>query len=106
MNCAAIPHELLESELFGYEPARSPGAIARSLASLTRQTTDTIFLDEISEMHPALQAKLLHVLQDGEFGRLGGKRDISVDVRFSRRPISPGACGRRGSVPRRFFYSA
>jgi two-component system, NtrC family, response regulator AtoC len=81
VNCAAIPHELLESELFGYEPGAFTGANRQKLGKFDQANNGTIFLDEISEMHPALQAKLLHVLQDGEFGRLGGKRDISVDVR-------------------------
>jgi DNA-binding NtrC family response regulator len=81
VNCAAIPHELLESELFGYEPGAFTGANRQKLGKFDLAHGGTIFLDEISEMHPALQAKLLHVLQDGEFSRLGGKRDISVDVR-------------------------
>src|SRR5512133_1442580 len=81
VNCAAIPHELLESELFGYEPGAFTGANRQKLGKFDLANNGTIFLDEISEMHPALQAKLLHVLQDGEFARLGGKRDIAVDVR-------------------------
>jgi DNA-binding NtrC family response regulator len=82
VNCAAIPHELLESELFGYEPGAFTGANRQKLGKFDLANAGTLFLDEISEMHPALQAKLLHVLQDGEFSRLGGKRDISVDVRI------------------------
>ncbi len=81
VNCAAIPYELLESELFGYEPGAFTGANRQKLGKFEQANNGTIFLDEISEMHPALQAKLLHVLQDGEFARLGGKKDISVDVR-------------------------
>jgi DNA-binding NtrC family response regulator len=81
VNCAAIPSELLESELFGYEPGAFTGANRQKLGKFEHANYGTIFLDEISEMHPALQAKLLHVLQDGEFARLGGKRDIAVDVR-------------------------
>jgi DNA-binding NtrC family response regulator len=81
VNCAAIPHELLESELFGYEPGAFTGANRQKLGKFDLAHGGTIFLDEISEMHPALQAKLLHVLQDGEFSRLGGKREIAVDVR-------------------------
>ncbi|HWR14469.1 MAG TPA: sigma-54 dependent transcriptional regulator [Terriglobales bacterium] len=81
VNCAAIPHELLESELFGYEPGAFTGATRQKLGKFDLANQGTLFLDEISEMHPALQAKLLHVLQDGEFARLGGKRDIAVDVR-------------------------
>jgi DNA-binding NtrC family response regulator len=81
VNCAAIPHELLESELFGYEPGAFTGANRQKLGKFDLANAGSLFLDEVSEMHPALQAKLLHVLQDGEFSRLGGKRDISVDVR-------------------------
>src|SRR5438552_2005081 len=81
VNCAAIPHELLESELFGYEPGALTGANRQKLGKFDQANFGTLFLDEISEMHPALQAKLLHVLQDGQFSRLGGKRDIAVDVR-------------------------
>ena len=81
VNCAAIPYELLESELFGYEPGAFTGATRQKLGRFEQANNGTIFLDEISEMHPALQAKLLHVLQDHEFSRLGGKRDIQVDVR-------------------------
>ncbi|HZS27747.1 MAG TPA: sigma-54 dependent transcriptional regulator, partial [Candidatus Angelobacter sp.] len=80
-NCAAIPHELLESELFGYEAGAFTGANRQKLGKFEQANNGTIFLDEVSEMHPALQAKLLHVLQDREFSRLGGKRDIQVDVR-------------------------
>src|SRR5438477_3542802 len=81
VNCAAIPNELLESELFGYEPGAFTGASRQKPGKFDQANQGTIFLDEISEMHPALQAKLLHVLQDHEFSRLGGKRDIQVDVR-------------------------
>lgn len=81
VNCAAIPNELLESELFGYESGAFTGAVRQKLGKFEQASYGTIFLDEISEMHPALQAKLLHVLQDGTFSRLGGKREISVDVR-------------------------
>jgi two-component system response regulator AtoC len=81
INCAAIPHELLESELFGYEAGAFTGANRQKMGKFEQANSGTIFLDEISEMHPALQAKLLHVLQDHEFSRLGGKRDIQVDVR-------------------------
>ena len=81
VNCAAIPYELLESELFGYEPGAFTGANRQKLGKFDLANAGTIFLDEVSEMHPSLQAKLLHVLQGGEFSRLGGKRDISVDVR-------------------------
>ena len=74
VNCAAIPHELLESELFGYEPGAFTGANRQKLGKFDQANFGTLFLDEISEMHPALQAKLLHVLQDGSFSRLGAER--------------------------------
>ncbi len=101
VNCAAIPHELLESELFGYEPGAFTGANRQKPGKFDQANNGTMFLDEISEMHPALQAKLLHVLQDGEFARLGGKRDIAVDVRDAGGDQqAPGARRRRRSVPR------
>ena len=81
VNCAAIPNELLESELFGYEAGAFTGAVKAKPGKFELAHGGTIFLDEIGEMHPMLQAKLLHVLQDGDFARLGGKRDLSVDVR-------------------------
>ncbi|MBV8674872.1 MAG: sigma-54-dependent Fis family transcriptional regulator [Acidobacteriaceae bacterium] len=81
VNCAAIPHDLLESELFGYEAGAFTGAQRRKPGKFEVANGGTLFLDEIGEMHPALQAKLLHVLQDGEFARLGAKADTAVDVR-------------------------
>ncbi|NIS69851.1 MAG: AAA domain-containing protein, partial [Proteobacteria bacterium] len=81
VNCAALPEELLESELFGYEKGAFTGAYNRKPGKFELAHGGTIFLDEIAEISPSLQAKLLQVLQDGEFARLGGKRDIQVDVR-------------------------
>ena len=81
VNCAAIPNDLLESELFGYEAGAFTGAKRAKPGKFELANGGTLFLDEIGEMHPALQAKLLHVLQDGEFSRLGSKRDTAVDVR-------------------------
>jgi len=81
VNCAALPSELLESELFGFEKGAFTGAQKRKLGKFEYANHGTIFLDEISEMHPSLQAKLLQVLQDGEFSRLGGESDIKVDTR-------------------------
>ncbi|MBW2414579.1 MAG: sigma-54-dependent Fis family transcriptional regulator [Deltaproteobacteria bacterium] len=81
VNCAALPAELLESELFGYEKGAFTGAQRRKLGKFEVANNGTIFLDEISEMHPSLQAKLLQVLQDGQFSRLGGESDVSVDAR-------------------------
>jgi len=82
VNCAALPSELLESELFGFEKGAFTGAQKRKLGKFEYANNGTIFLDEISEMHPALQAKLLQVLQDGEFSRLGGEADVRVDTRI------------------------
>jgi two-component system, NtrC family, response regulator AtoC len=82
VNCAAIPHDLLESELFGYEAGAFTGAVKAKPGKFELAHTGTLFLDEIAEMSPQLQAKLLHVLQDGEFARLGAKHDIKVDVRL------------------------
>ncbi len=81
VNCAAIPNDLLESELFGYEQGAFTGATRSKPGKFELAHGGTLFLDEIGEMHPALQAKLLHVLQDGEFARLGAKQDVAVDVR-------------------------
>jgi two-component system response regulator AtoC len=81
VNCAALPSELLESELFGFEKGAFTGAQKRKLGKFEYANNGVIFLDEISEMHPSLQAKLLQVLQDGEFSRLGGEADVRVDSR-------------------------
>jgi two-component system, NtrC family, response regulator AtoC len=81
VNCAALPGTLLESELFGYERGAFTGALARKSGKFELASGGTIFLDEIGEMSPALQAKLLHVLQDGCFARLGGNHEIAVDAR-------------------------
>jgi len=81
VNCAAMPRELLESELFGHERGAFTGAHQRKPGRFEVADGGTIFLDEIGELHPALQAKLLHVLQDGEFSRVGGHHNLRVDVR-------------------------
>ncbi len=82
VNCAALPSELLESELFGFERGAFTGAIQQKPGKFEFANHGTMFLDEISEMHPPLQSKLLQVLQDGEFARLGGRDDVRVDVRI------------------------
>src|SRR5215469_14994923 len=81
VNCAALPGELLESELFGFEQGAFTGAVRSKPGKFEQATKGTIFLDEIAEMSPHLQAKLLHVLQDHQFSRLGGRQLIEVDVR-------------------------
>lgn len=81
VNCAAMPADLLESELFGYEQGAFTGAVKSKPGKFEQCNGGTIFLDEIGEMPPALQAKLLQVLQDGSFSRLGGRATVKVDVR-------------------------
>jgi two-component system, NtrC family, response regulator AtoC len=81
VNCAALPGELLESELFGYEQGAFTGAVRAKPGKFEMANKGTIFLDEIAEMSPHLQAKLLHVLQDGQFSRLGARAVVNVDVR-------------------------
>ena len=81
VNCAALPSELLESEVFGFERGAFTGAQGRKIGKFELAHNGTIFLDEISEMSPDLQAKLLQVLQDGHFSRLGSEHDIKVDAR-------------------------
>jgi two-component system, NtrC family, response regulator AtoC len=81
VNCAAMPLDLLESELFGYEQGAFTGAIKAKPGKFEICNHGTIFLDEIGEMPATLQAKLLQVLQDGSFSRLGGRTSIKVDVR-------------------------
>src|SRR5690348_6174925 len=81
VNCAALPGELLESELFGYEQGAFTGAVRAKPGKFELANKGTIFLDEIAEMSPHLQAKLLHVLQDNHFSRLGARGTTQVDVR-------------------------
>ena len=81
INCAALPEHLLESELFGHEKGAFTGAIGRKLGKFELADGGTILLDEISEMELGLQAKLLRVLQEGEFDRVGGVEPVKVDVR-------------------------
>jgi len=81
VNCAALPHDLLESELFGYEKGAFTGATKSKPGKFELAQRGTIFLDEIAEMTLPTQAKLLQVLQDGEFARLGGQQNIRVHVR-------------------------
>jgi len=82
ISCAAIPETLLESELFGYERGAFTGAAGSKPGKFEQADGGTLFLDEVAEMSPALQAKLLRVLQDGRFQRLGSNKEIQVDVRL------------------------
>ena len=82
LNCAALPDNLLESELFGHEKGAFTGASTQRKGRFEQADGGTLFLDEIGEISPAFQAKLLRVLQEGEFERVGGTRTLKVDVRI------------------------
>ncbi len=81
VNCAAVPGELIESELFGHERGAFTGAVAARRGRFEQADGGTLFLDEVGDMPPAMQAKLLRVLQEGEFERVGGHQTIRADVR-------------------------
>jgi two-component system nitrogen regulation response regulator NtrX len=81
LNCAAVPHELIESELFGHEKGAFTGALAARRGKFELAHEGTLFLDEVGDMPHAMQAKLLRVLQEGELERVGGSETIKVDVR-------------------------
>ena len=111
VNCAALPADLLESELFGHEKGAFTGAATTRIGKFEQADGGTLMLDEIGELSPALQAKLLHVLQDAEFTKLGSNKRVNVDVRIvaatnrdlekmlrqrriPRRPLLPPPCHR------------
>ena len=81
LNCAAVPKELIESELFGHEKGAFTGAVTRKIGKFERANSGTLFLDEVADMPSAMQAKLLRVLQTGELERVGGNQTIRVDTR-------------------------
>ena len=82
VNCAAIPEQLLESELFGHEKGAFTGAVARRLGKFEEANGGTLLLDEVSEMHPRLQAKLLRAIQEREIDRVGGSGPVKVNIRL------------------------
>ncbi|MBN2355050.1 sigma-54-dependent Fis family transcriptional regulator [candidate division KSB1 bacterium] len=81
VNCAALPEQLLESELFGHEKGAFTGAYTTHIGKFEQADGGTLFLDEIGDMHPSTQAKILRVLQNQSFTRVGGQKTINVDVR-------------------------
>ena len=90
VNCAAIPENLLESELFGHEKGSFTGATATRIGKFEQANNATLFLDEIGDLNHSLQAKLLRVLQEKRFQRVGGSSEITVDARIiaaTHRPI-------------------
>jgi two-component system response regulator AtoC len=105
VNCTTLPAELLESELFGHERGAFTGAHRRKPGKFELAHEGTLFLDEVGELPAPLQAKLLQVLQDGEFTRLGGERDLRVDVRVlaaTNRPLAPAVTA--GTFRADLFY--
>jgi two-component system response regulator AtoC len=92
VNCAALPADLLESEMFGHERGAYTGAATATAGKFEAANRGTLMLDEVAEMPAALQAKLLHVLEDGRFTKLGSNRELEVDVRViaaTNRPLTP-----------------
>jgi DNA-binding NtrC family response regulator len=105
LNCAALPETLIESELFGYEKGAFTGAFERRAGKIELAHGGTLFLDEIAEMAPAMQAKLLRVLEDSRVRRIGGKSEIEVDVRIlaaTNRP--PLKAVREGKLREDLYY--
>ena len=101
VNCAALAETLLESELFGHERGSFTGAVKRKLGRFELADGGTLFLDEIGDISPAMQTKLLRVLQEKEFQRVGGEETVKVDVRVvSATNREPQGGGRQGPLPR------
>src|SRR5712671_5251316 len=98
INCAAIPENLLESELFGHERGAFTGASLQRIGKFEQCNLGTIFLDEIGDMTPATQTKMLRVLQSGAFERVGGNQQIKVDVRIiaaTNKPLEQAVAARQ-----------
>jgi transcriptional regulator with PAS, ATPase and Fis domain len=105
LNCAAIPDTLLESELFGHEKGAFTGAITRRQGAFELANRGSLFLDEIAEMTPATQAKLLRVLQERSFRPLGGQREQSVDIRVvAATNVDPLEAVRQGKLREDLYY--
>jgi DNA-binding NtrC family response regulator len=105
LNCAAIPETLLESELFGHERGAFTGAIERQAGCFELAHRGTLFLDEIAEMTAATQVKLLRVLQERSFRRLGGRAEQSVDIRVvAATNADPAAAVRKGTLREDLYY--
>lgn len=105
VNCGALPETLIESELFGHEKGAFTGAVGRHRGRFERANNGTIFLDEIAELSASAQVKLLRVLQEGEFERLGGEEAVRVNVRViaaTNRPLE--ALVEQGSFRADLFY--
>jgi transcriptional regulator with PAS, ATPase and Fis domain len=105
INCAALPEQLLESELFGYEKGAFTGAAATKIGRIEQAAGGTLFLDEIAEMSPLVQAKFLRVLQEREFQRLGGTKTLKADVRvIAATNRNLGAAITRGDFREDLYY--
>jgi DNA-binding NtrC family response regulator len=105
VNCAAIAESLLESEVFGHEKGAFTGAVERRIGCFEMADGGTLLLDEVAEMHPAVQAKFLRVLEEQTFRRIGGKTEIQVDVRVvAATNQGPEAAVREGKLRADLFY--
>jgi Nif-specific regulatory protein len=105
INCAAIVDTLLESELFGHEKGAFTGAVAQKKGKLETAEGGTVFLDEIGELAPSLQAKLLRVLQEREFERVGGTRPIKLDIRLiTATNVDLNEASRNGKFRQDLYY--